>query len=312
MTIPLSIIMNVRSGHHGEGHEMEMRLIAQSLRKSDFDVELFLTEEKFPLNQCVSTAVAKHQSYPKDQRGVIVAAGGDGTINAVAQFLMHTDIELGILPLGTFNYVARALQIPVTLPEAVQNLIDGVAKPIHVGQVNDKIYLNNASIGLYPVMIENREYYNKKFGRFPLVAYLSGLAVLAQPQKYYRLKIKIDGQKHPIASPMVFFGNNQLQLQDLKLRLADCAAQGKLAAVAVGHVSRFQLFQLMVKLLQGELEHAKDVYSFCAENVEISTQKPDMKVALDGEIMRLRTPLKFKVTHDAINVRVPRSTLGEV
>ena len=101
-----------------------------------------------------------------------------------------------------------------------------------------------------------------------------------------------------------------MQLQDLKLRLASCAAKGKLAGVAVGHVTRLQLFQLMVKLLQGELEHAKDVYSFCAEDVRILTQKPTMKVALDGEILRLRTPLKFKVAHDAIKVRVPRSSLG--
>ena len=305
---PLSIIMNIRSGHHGQGHEIEIQLIAQTLEKAGYDVEVFLTREEFPLNQCVNFAIARHQQYAEGEQGIIVAAGGDGTINAIAQLLIHLPIELGILPLGTFNYVARALHIPVDLPAAVQNLIEGQPRHIHVGQVNGKVYLNNASIGLYPVIIENREYYNKKFGRFPLVAYLSGLSTLLKPYHPFKLKIKIDGQKHPIDSPMVFFGNNQLQLQDLKLRLASCAAQGKLAGVAIHQVNRWQLLQLMLKLFQGELEQAKDVYSFCADHVEILSKRPQMKVALDGEIIRLQTPLRFSVLHDAIQVRVPHVT----
>ncbi|GAA5011238.1 diacylglycerol kinase family protein [Acinetobacter puyangensis] len=303
---PLSIVMNVRSGHHGQGHEVEMQLIAQTLEKTGFAVEIFFTTEDFPLQQCIRTAIARHQSFEMGKQGLIVAAGGDGTINAVAQALVHTQIELGILPLGTFNYVARALFIPIDLPDAVQNLIDGEPRAIHVGQVNQMIYLNNASIGLYPVIIENREYYNKKFGRFPLIAYLSGLDVLVKSHKHYNLQLKIDGQQYPLDTPMVFFGNNQLQLQDLRLKLAACAAQGKLAGVAIGKVSRWQLFRLMIKLLKGELEQAEDVYSFCADHVEISATRPLMKVALDGEILKLRTPLKFSVLHDAIQVRVPR------
>ncbi|KAF7276559.1 hypothetical protein GWI33_010084, partial [Rhynchophorus ferrugineus] len=223
--------MNIRSGHHGWRHQTEIQLIAQTLDNAGFDVQMFLAMQDLTLDECIDQAIHRHSSYPHTQRGMIVAAGGDGTINAVVQHLLHTEIELGILPFGTFNYVARALNIPVDVPEAVQNLIDGQTHAIHVGSVNGKIYLNNASIGLYPVIIESREYYNKKFGRFPLVAYLSGLSTLLRPYHPFKLRLKIDGYKHLIDSPLVFFGNNQLQLQDLKLRLASCAAQGKLAGV---------------------------------------------------------------------------------
>lgn len=304
---PLSIIMNIRSGHHGKGHEVEIQLIAQRLEQSGFDVEIFLTKEDFPLSRCVSVALAKHQTYPKGEQGLIVAAGGDGTINAVAQAMIHTEIELGILPLGTFNYVARALGIPIDLPEAVQNLVDGTSRAIHIGQVNGRIYLNNASIGLYPVLIENREYYNKRFGRFPFVAYLSGLGVLLQPHHHYKLQVWIDGEQRPIDTPMVFFGNNQLQLQDLKLKLAECAKHGKLAGVALETVTRWKLLKLIVQLFQGELEQAKDVHSFCAEQVKIMCKRPMMKVALDGEIVKLRTPLEFSVLRHVLKVRVPHA-----
>ena len=139
------------------------------------------------------------------------------------------------------------------------------------------------------------------------MAYLSGLSVLLQQHKYYRLKMKIDGKKYPIESPMIFFGNNQLQLQELKLNLASCAASGKLAAVALGKVSQWQLLKLIIRLFQGNVENAKNVYPICADHVEISTSKKSMKVALDGEIIRLATPLYFQVLHDAVQVRVPHA-----
>lgn len=308
MQIPISIVMNLKSGHHGRGHELEIQLIAQSLQNANFDVAIFLTDQQTNLSQCIEKARVRHLKFAVDQRGIIVAAGGDGTINAVAQQLLDSHIALGILPLGTFNYVARALNIPLTLPEAVQNLIEGSDQFIHVAAVNGQVYLNNASIGVYPIIIEQREYYNKKFGRFPLVAYVSGLSVLLQPHKYYKLKIKIDGKHQPIDSPMIFFGNNQLQLQDLKLRLASCAAAGKLAGVALDKVSQWRLLKLMLRLFKGDLEQAEDVHAFCADHIEISAKRTCMKVALDGEIRSLKMPLRFEVLHDAIQVRVPNVT----
>ncbi|KAA8735228.1 diacylglycerol kinase [Acinetobacter qingfengensis] len=302
---PLSIVMNTGSGHHGHGHQVNIEKMVEILSAANYAVALFLTDQVYNLDQCIAEAIKRHQSFPKGQRGIIVAAGGDGTINSVVQALLGLDIQLGILPLGTFNYVARALNIPLNIDEATQVLVDGDIRSIHVAQVNHRVYLNNASIGLYPVIIESREYYNQKIGRFPAVAYLSGLVELIKPFYHFRLKLRIDGKLHPVDSPMIFFGNNQLQLQDLKLRLADCAAQGKLAGVALGQVNRWQLLQLILKLFQGELERADDVYGFCADQVEIESKQRTLKVALDGEIVQLTTPLKFAVCQNAVIVKVP-------
>ncbi len=302
---PVSIIMNTHSGHHQQGHGQMVQYITTQLQQAGFEVQLYLVDATYDLNRCIEDAVRKHKALPQQQQGIIAAAGGDGTINAVVQALLHSHIELAILPFGTFNYVARALDIPLTLEAAVQNIIDGKPKAIHLGQVNGRIYLNNASLGLYPVIIERREAYNKKFGRFPFIAYLSGLDVLLKQYSHYKLQATVDGQLYPIATPLIFFGNNQLQLQDLKLRLAECAAQGKLAGVAVGKVKRWQVFQLILKLLQGELENADHAYGFCADSVEIVSKHANMKVALDGEIIQLETPLKFSVIHEAVRVRAP-------
>lgn len=95
----------------------------------------------------------RHQQSP--DHGVVVAAGGDGTLNSVAKHLLETDIPVGILPLGTFNYAARLLDIPLDLVEAAQVIATGQTKRIHVARINQEIYLNNASLGLYPLFIKN-------------------------------------------------------------------------------------------------------------------------------------------------------------
>ena len=307
MTVPLSIIMNVRSGHHGEGHEMEMRLISQSLQKSDFDVELFLTEEKFPLNQCVSSAVAKHKQYAKGKRGVIVAAGGDGTINAVAQALMYTDIELGILPLGTFNFVARVLNIPLDLIEAAQVIATGTTRAVHVAQINQHIYLNNASLGLYPLFIQKRERYNQYLGRLPLHAYTSALDVLLRDRKELKLELEVDKKRYLLKTPLIFFGNNQLQLSEMNLHIAKAAAAGKVAGVAVTKSDKLTLFKILWQFIQGKAEQADDIYSFAAEQVVIHSESPQLTVALDGEIVKMRPPLRISVLKNALKIKVPHA-----
>jgi diacylglycerol kinase family enzyme len=81
---------------------------------------------------------------------IIVAGGGDGTVNAVANELIGTSISLGVLPLGTLNHFARDLHIPLDLDDAALNLFTGRALPIDVGEVNGRIFLNNSSLGIYP------------------------------------------------------------------------------------------------------------------------------------------------------------------
>ena len=178
--------------------------------------------------------ILRHQQA--SEVGVVVAAGGDGTLNAVAAQLMGTDIPMGIFPLGTFNYVARLLNIPLDLLKAAEVIATGKIREVHVAQINDHIYLNNASLGLYPLFIQKRELYNQRFGRFALNAYTSGLDVLIRDRKELKLEIEVDGKKYPVKTPLIFFGNNQLQLAEMNLRIAESAAKGKVAGVVVAYM----------------------------------------------------------------------------
>ena len=297
----ISLIMNINSGHRVLDAEPMSDVLVRYFTQRGCDVELHIADEPYKVPQLTLRVAAQHQN----RHGVIVAAGGDGTLNAVAQALLHGTIPMGIIPLGTFNYVARALAIPLDPLDAAHIVLHGHRHAIHVGCVNQYIYLNNASIGLYPRLIEQREYDNKRFGRFRYVAMISGFTALMREHQKLKLKLIIDGQIKPIESPLVFFGNNQLQLQEFKMNLAECAAIGKLAVVAITELTKWQMLKLIARLQLGTFEEAPEVTAFCAEVIKIESKAWQMKVAIDGEIVHVQTPLYFSVAKEALTVIVP-------
>src|SRR5690606_8101668 len=102
--------------------------------------------------------------------GIVVAAGGDGTINAVAQAALGSRCVLGVLPHGTFNYFCRTHGIPEDVELATRLLLAARVQPVQVGLVNDKVFVVNASIGMYPRLLEDRETFKRQYGRSRLVA----------------------------------------------------------------------------------------------------------------------------------------------
>ena len=300
---PLSIIYNQKSGFHAAQQDEVYEHLMTFWTQHGFEIQVFELNQKVDFDEMMKSVLSRHQQA--DLRGVVVAAGGDGTLNAVAKRLMHTNIPMGVIPLGTFNYVARVLDIPIDVFAAADVIATGKFREVHVATINDQIYLNNASLGLYPLFIKKRELYNQHFGRFPLNAYTSGLDVLLREHKSLKLSINVDGQKYPVATPLIFFGNNQLQLCDMKLRIAECTANGKLAGVVVAKSDRFSLLKMLLKLIQGKIEQTPDVYTFCAENITVGCKKDKVTVAIDGELMELETPLNFSVQKSSLKVMVP-------
>src|SRR6185436_16894743 len=88
---------------------------------------------------------------------VVAAAGGDGTLSAVAQALVGSSVRLGVIPFGTRNHFARDLKVPLDLGQAVDLLASGTARPIDVGAVNGAYFINNASVGIYPELVDLRD-----------------------------------------------------------------------------------------------------------------------------------------------------------
>ena len=300
---PLSLIYNKKSGFHAANKDEVYEQLVADLSTAGFEIQSFELSECINFDQMMQDILLRHRQA--ENVGVVVAAGGDGTLNAVASKLMGTDIPMGILPLGTFNYVARVLNIPLDLLDAAKAIGEGQPRSVHVAQLNQHIYLNNASLGLYPLFIQKREQFNKHFGRFPLHAYTSALDVLIRDRKELKLEVEVDGQRYPVKTPLIFFGNNQLQLAEMKLRIAKAAEAGKVAGVVVAKSDKRTLFKTLWQLIKGNLDQASDVYSFAADEVIVHSKRNKLTVAVDGEIVTMTPPLKITVRKHALNIMVP-------
>lgn len=298
--VEVVLVCNACSGNHSGQSPEVIDQVEGVLKSQGAQVERLSLNDPSQLSETVRQVVARDR-----QPDVVVAVGGDGTINTVAQQLMHSRIALGIIPMGTFNYMARALGIPPDPLAAAQVMVSGQRRAVHVGQVNQWIYVNNASIGLYPYLIEQREQDNKRFGRLQAVAKLSGFVTLLRTHRNLRLRMRVDGLGEPVVSPVIFFGNNQLQLADMKLSLSECAAAGRLAVIAVRPVKRLDMLRLMVRMQLGTFEQAPEVEAFCADEVVIDSRQASIRVAIDGEVRDASTPLTFRVAREALQVMVP-------
>lgn len=303
---PLSLIYNQKSGFHAANKDEVYEQLITCLTAYGYEIQAFEISIESNFDDLMKKIILRHTQAA--ELGVVVAAGGDGTLNAVASKLIGTHIPMGIFPLGTFNYVARLLNIPLDLLKAADVIGQGNSRAVHVAQINNYIYLNNASLGLYPLFIQKRELYNKHLGRFTLNAYTSALDVLVRDRKELKLEVGIDGKKYPVKTPLIFFGNNQLQLSDMNLRIAECAEKGQVAGVVVAKSDKRTLFKILWQLIKGDLERASDVYSFSADEVTVHSKRKKLTVALDGEIVEIQTPLKISVLKNALKIMVPHDS----
>ncbi|QQN40200.1 diacylglycerol/lipid kinase family protein [Acinetobacter sp. CS-2] len=300
---PLSLIYNEKSGFHAANKDEIYEPLMTNLTAYGYEIQAFEISAETDFSSFMDRIIARH--LQAEEIGIVVAAGGDGTLNTVATKLIGTEIPMGIFPLGTFNYVARLLHIPLDLLKAADVIATGQIRAVHVAQINDHIYLNNASLGLYPLFIQRRELYNRRFGRFALHAYTSALEVLIRDRKELKLEVEIDGKKYPVKTPLIFFGNNQLQLAEMNLRIAKCAELGKVAGVVVAKSDKPTLFKILWQLIRGNLDHAPDVYSFSADKVQIHSKAKKLTLALDGEIVEMQPPLHISVRKHALKIMVP-------
>jgi diacylglycerol kinase family enzyme len=126
-----------------------------------------------------------------------------------------------VLPQGTFNYFSRTHGIPGDTAGALQVLLTEQPRAVQVGLVNDRVFLVNASMGLYAELLEERETYKARYGRSRWIAFFAGLlTVMRGGHRLWNLRMAWRGQERDIRTPTLFVGNNPLQL--LQVGIAAC------------------------------------------------------------------------------------------
>lgn len=231
--------------------------------------------------------------------GVLVAVGGDGTLNTVARAALAQRCPLGLIPQGTFNYFARAHGIPLEPQAAAAALVRAQPQPVQVGLVNGRLFLVNASLGLHPQLLIEREVRQALWGRRRWVAPLSYLATLARWRHRLRLDIEADGQHAVRVTPSLFVGNNRMQLERLGLpaSVMEPVGHGEMAALVLRPLPWWSLWGLALRGAFGQLGQGDAVDSFAFRRLTVRMPGPwRVRVALDGEVGRMAPPLTFEVS----------------
>jgi diacylglycerol kinase family enzyme len=290
----------ILNGGAGNGHDQDTaRSLEEKFRQAGLDPVITLARDGKEMLQAARDALDAGAT-------LVVGGGGDGTINAVASVLAGTGVRYGVLPLGTLNHFAKDLGIPLDLDQAVKAIATGVPKQVDVGEVNGRIFLNNSSLGLYPDIVRDREKQQHRLGRGKWLA--AAWASLSALRRYPFLSVRltVEGVRLARRTPFVFIGNNKYTMQGLAIGERDRLDAGTLSLYVAQHPGRLGLLRFALRALMGRLAQERDFDVLLAPDMEIQTLRPQIMVAIDGEVSVMRTPLRYRVRPGALTVLVPQ------
>lgn len=300
-TAPLYVVLNLGSGH--EDADAAASQIADVFQEARRPYDIIRVGESTSMDQATRQAVAGATR----SGGVIVGAGGDGTLNAVAYRALRSGCPFGVIPQGTFNYFARTHGIPTETDAAARALLSAAIRPVRVGLVNEQMFLVNASLGLYPESLDTREEQKQKHGRKRSVALWATLLTVMRENHPMRLRIELQDAVHELATLTLFVGINQLQFEQAGL---DDAARNEdeLTAVVLKPASKARLLWLMAKGAAGRLAQDRGVETFQFSKLAVSPANQRLrrlKVATDGETRWMTPPLQFRLAPEPLQLLVP-------
>ncbi|MGI8754913.1 MAG: diacylglycerol/lipid kinase family protein [Acidimicrobiales bacterium] len=241
-----------------------------------------------------------------DRPDAVVIAGGDGTVACAAQVALEHDVVLAVLPMGTFNHFAKDLAMPTELTEAAAAIVGGEIRHVDVAEVNDRTFVNNAALGLYPTLVAIREQITDRrgWGKVRAVPVASGRALRSFPLHRLDLRGEGFGRQH-VRTPLVFIGNGIYDNASGGVHRRAGLTDGCLG-VSVAHVvSRFGLIRLILRTLLAGSSKARELDVSETPALTIDSRARRLRVGLDGEVTWLETPLRFRTRAGALAVLAP-------
>ena len=236
----------------------------------------------------------------------VLVAGGDGTIATAAGVACDAEVELALLPAGTLNHFAKDLGIPLELDEALELAAGGTARGVDIGFVNDRPFLNTSSVGAYVGFVRTRERLERWMG-YRFASFLSGMRVMTR-LRGFDVQVRVEGQTKTYRTAMVFIGVGEREtriptfggrVEDGRVGLHVIAVRGKAVARLVALGVEAAARGLAAVRRKPELD------AFLVEECTIVMPKRLSYLAVDGEILRMPAPFRYRLAREALRVVTP-------
>ena len=288
----VAVILNAAAG--SVSGEETRDALAALLSEQGFDADFHFAE--------TGSALLRHaEQVAAGPAQVVIAAGGDGTVSAVASRLIDTEKTLAVIPMGTLNNFSKDLGIPQNAEEAVRVIAEREPSLIDVGEVNGRYFINNSSIGLYPRIVRKRVQ-NQRLGHGKWWAALWAAWRFLWITPFFRVRLHLSGRVFYRKTPFVFVGNNDYEMDFYNIGRRLSLNRGNLSIYLLHRSGRAGLFLLVLRTLFGRLRQAKDFEELQSTELEVVVRRRGILVACDGEIEVMATPLRYKIHPRALRV----------
>jgi YegS/Rv2252/BmrU family lipid kinase len=238
-------------------------------------------------------------------RKMFVVAGGDGTISSVVQALVNSEAVVGVVPFGTYNHFARDLGVPLDWREALDVALSGTVRQVDAGRVNDRFFINNVSIGLYPELVARREERGRDYRRWKARLH----AAYATLRKYPHVTLAIETEYlHEIVRTHVFLvSNNSYDLSRIGIEAPrNTLEEGRLSVYWLPHIPRIVLMRFVAHYLAGRVRNTPGFRSFRTTQLKVQSAKKRLSLGIDGEVFTMAPPLVITIVPKSLLVKVPR------
>ena len=291
--IYLHFIVNPISGK-GK-HTITKEYLATYFSEGQYKIRVDYSEYK-------KHAVLLTQNAIAENPDVIIACGGDGTINEVASCLVNTSIRLGIIPVGSGNGLASNLNIPRNMEQAIAIIRKQNGQAIDVGKINDRYFFSNMGLGIDALIIRKYECFEKR----TLSAYVKASLRASAEFKPPKMIVKWAGQEKKVA-PFLFFVSNSNEMgYNMSLTPKASLSDGWLDLLIVSELNIAQKMMFGTLVLLNKTDKFKKAERFLVKELEIVLpEAKTVDLQADGEYYHLdNTTIRVAVLEKALTVLV--------
>jgi diacylglycerol kinase family enzyme len=256
-----------------------------------------------PLTSDTDIAAMVRPRMAEGQR-LFVAAGGDGTVHHVVQALVNSEAALGVVPIGTYNHFAKDIGIPLDWRTALDTAVNGTTLQIDAARANERFFINNLSMGLYPEMVARREERGRDYPRWKARL----LAAYGTFRKYPHVTLTVESEHHHevVRTHVFMVSNNTYDLSRIGVEAPRTRmTEGRLSVYWLPHLPRIALMKFVAHYLAGRVHEAPGFRSFRTLRMKVQSRKA-LYVGLDGELFEMATPMVITIVPQSLLVRVPR------
>lgn len=239
----------------------------------------------------------------------LMVGGGDGTVVAAANAAMKRGIALGILPLGTVNLLAKDLNIPLELEDAVEALAQGRIIEIDVGVVNGQLFLVAVVLGVFVDLVKKREETRNDTGplKWPSLLVEMGKEVINSEPMF--LTLQTGRRRQRLRTCAAVISNNDFEDTVSLVPKRSSLDKGELALLIAESHSGWGFINLMARLFSGKTKDDPKLIRMALRELQISSPSGKIAASVDGEVQEMASPLSFSIKPGALKVLVPRGAV---